>query len=176
MTAPLVVMRDAVDFRALATWHGPVAGYIDGPRSQWPADAWSRVPGSPAYRISVLGDPLGEIFDVEEGNVGAGPVAAAIRKRGAAGLRSVVYTSLSWWSQVRSDLAYAPPDAWWIADWNGQATAIPGAAAHQYQSHPTYDVSVISPELWPWPLPVEPVGSGSVAIAGAAYRLSVLPA
>ena len=67
----------------------PVIGYIDGRVSKWqPADLASPyVVG----RVSVLANPLGEIFDLERGNAGPKQVANALHQRYSAGLPSVLY-------------------------------------------------------------------------------------
>lgn len=144
-----ITMRDSVNPKNLYGWRGPVAGYIDGKVSAWPSAAWSRFEAG-AVRISVLANPLADVFDVEKGNVGAGPVQAAIVERSKAGLLSVVYTSRSQWTSVRADLAEVGEWVrWFIADWTGQPHLLPGSVGTQYASLAGYDESLIDTATWP---------------------------
>lgn len=74
-------MYDAVTWQNLEGKPGAKAGYIDGPRSVWPAEAWAAFAGDPLLHITVLGNPAGEAFDVEAGNASPDVQAAGMANR-----------------------------------------------------------------------------------------------
>lgn len=61
------IMFDSTDPSAIPADASLVAGYVDGPQSQWPAAAWSMFPHAELVRINVTGDPDhgGDVLDVE---------------------------------------------------------------------------------------------------------------
>lgn len=62
-----------------------VAGYDDGPDSQWPAAGWQRWADVAQIHITVLANEASEAFDGETSNAGPDAVAAAIANRVADG-------------------------------------------------------------------------------------------
>ena len=61
------VMFDSTNPSAIPADAEIVGGYIDGPQSQWPAEAWTMFPRAALVRINVTGDPShgGDELDVE---------------------------------------------------------------------------------------------------------------
>ena len=61
------IMFDSVDPSAIPADAELVAGYIDGPVSQWPTSAWTMFPKAQLVKINVTGDPDhgGNALDVE---------------------------------------------------------------------------------------------------------------
>lgn len=61
------IMFDSIDPTMIPADAELVAGYIDGPSSQWPASAWTMFPKAQLVRINVTGDPShgGDALDVE---------------------------------------------------------------------------------------------------------------
>lgn len=86
-------MWDAVEWQNLTGKAGAKAGYLDGPESQWPPEAWQAFASDPLLRITVLADEGGEAFDGEHGNAGPQAVAAAISGRVQAGKWAVLYVN-----------------------------------------------------------------------------------
>jgi len=86
-------VRDAVTWQNLQGWPGPKAGYIDGVRSVWPAEAWTALAPGPFLRISVLGNPEAEIQDCESGDQSAATCAATCSVRVGRGQWVLWYTN-----------------------------------------------------------------------------------
>ena len=61
------IMFDSIDPSAIPADAELVAGYVDGPVSQWPSSAWTMFPKAQLVRINVTGDPAhgGDALDVE---------------------------------------------------------------------------------------------------------------
>jgi len=85
------IMFDSVDPTQIPAHAELVAGYIDGPKSQWPDAAWTMFPKAELVRINVTGDPShgGDVLDVERFD--ASPADAPVwfdarTKAGAGGL------------------------------------------------------------------------------------------
>lgn len=87
-------MWDAVTWTNLQDKAGAKAGYVDGPESQWPAEAWEAYRNDPCVRISVLAQRGADAYDGETGNAGPEPVAAAIAGEIAAGKRPWLYSNM----------------------------------------------------------------------------------
>ncbi len=151
-------MYDAVAWENIPADAEMVAGYIDGPRSQWPAQAWDRFPHAVKVKITVdPADNAGDVLDVETGDARPSDAPGWIRRRLAAGARFVtIYCNRSTLPAVVSacgGLAFYR----WIATLDGTRD-IPGAAAVQYQGGVTagYDMSVVHDDAWhpsPGPAP-----------------------
>ena len=148
---------------------GFALGYIDGKISTWPAGKLSdpRVIG----RITVLANPLGEIFDFEKGNASIDQIKVAVNRRYAAGLQSVIYMNLQtyhiegahfklpgvagvlvadWaadWAQIIADEATTNTAAWIRRLTIGGCPPVIGV---QYKSLPEYDMSAIDAIYWPF--------------------------
>ncbi len=86
-------MADSVDWQAIPADVAAVAGYIDGARYPWPADAWAHFAGRHVLRVSVLADPSAPAFDAEPGNASNEAVAVAVAVRAGRTEPSVVYTN-----------------------------------------------------------------------------------
>jgi hypothetical protein len=71
-------MWDAVAWRNLEGKQGAKAGYVDGPLSAWPAEAWDTFKADPLVRITVLAARGADAYDGETGNAGPDAVAAAL--------------------------------------------------------------------------------------------------
>ena len=62
------IMYDAVSWENIPDNAEMVAGYIDGPASQWSAEAWARFPHAVKVRITVNpADNEGDVLDVRSG-------------------------------------------------------------------------------------------------------------
>lgn len=61
------IMFDSVDPSAIPADAELVAGYVDGPQSQWPSVGWTLFPRAQFVKINVTGDPDhgGDALDVE---------------------------------------------------------------------------------------------------------------
>lgn len=101
----MTTMGDAVDYLAIPADVDAVAGYIDGAKYPWPADAWAHFYGRPVCRVSVLADPGALAFDSEPGNAPVTQVATAVAVRASHGEASVVYTDESNLSGLTNALA-----------------------------------------------------------------------
>src|ERR1700733_861675 len=86
-------MWDAVEWANLTGKTGAKAGYRDGGKSQWPAEAWDKLAPGPFLNITVLADEQWECFDSEVGDAPDGAVATAVANRLADKKWSVVYTN-----------------------------------------------------------------------------------
>lgn len=150
---------------AARIFKGFALGYIDGKISTWPAERLSapRVIG----RITVLANPLGEIFDYEKGNASIDQIKVAVNRRYTAGLQSVIYMNLQTYHNNGADFKLPGVAGVLVADWSQtiideaaitQGTCIrrltipncPPVIGVQYKSLPEYDISVIEAHYWPF--------------------------
>jgi hypothetical protein len=111
------VMADAVQWTAIPATVDAVAGYVDGPVSQWPQEAWAHFAGKPVLRVTVLANPDVECFDSEPGNAGTDAVAVAVAIRTAKNQPSVIYSDESNLTGLTSSLSmkslrFLPASAW----------------------------------------------------------------
>ncbi|MHB1488253.1 MAG: hypothetical protein ACYCZM_11975 [Acidimicrobiales bacterium] len=173
-------MADAVDWTAIPTDVAAVAGYVDGPVSKWPAEAWAHFAGKPVLRVTVLANPDLECFDSEPGNAGTDAVAVAVAIRTARNQPSVVYTDESNLNALTSSfrmksLRWLPASAWptpgpylWAAA-PGTATGtvptwcpVEPVAVQDRWDH-TYDLSTLTgawlPSVEPGATTTEPVAT-----------------
>lgn len=86
-------MWDSTDWANLKGKPGAKAGYIDGPRSEWPPEAWQTFGADVTAKITVLANTEALIFDSEHGNAPPAECARAIKERLAAGLPAVLYSN-----------------------------------------------------------------------------------
>jgi hypothetical protein len=143
-----------------------VAGYVNGPRSQWPASGWDRWPHTvPKIRIDVNGtDPLGsDVIDVENGDATNAGAVEWVKTRQARGWWSAAYTSASNLDALRAAMGDLNCE-YWVASWGiTQAAAesmLTGrVVAVQYLNAPAagYDLSVVNDAWFPSPAPAPPV-------------------
>jgi hypothetical protein len=162
-------MYDSVNPGAIPSTAQMVAGYVNGPRSQWPASGWDRWGhGVPKIRIDVNGsDPYGsDVADVENGDLTIAGAVEWVKLRQARGWWSAAYTSES--NLVSLEAAMGSLDCeYWVARWGiteADATAMLTGriVAVQFWNDQTNnrDVSVVndawfpSPALSPPPVPV----------------------
>lgn len=130
-----------------------VAGYINGPVSQWPAAGWARHAGrSILVRITVFASTNdGHVLDVEQGDATPAQAPGWVKMRRAAGTDPTVYCSEAVWPAVRKAFAAAkvPEPHYWVAAYPGEGQVIPaGAIAHQYVDLGPLDESVVA-DYWP---------------------------
>lgn len=177
-------MADSIHPDAIPADAGAVAGYIDGAKYPWPADAWATFAGRPVLRVSVLADPEAEAFDSEPGNAGVAEVATAVAVRVSRSKPSVVYTDETNLASLTAALAakgtrWLPASSWpepgpylWAAapgttpgDVPTWCPVEPVAVQDRWES--TYDLSTLRAG---WLPPVEPVApsGGGVATSGEA--------
>ena len=162
-------MFDAVDPARIPADAAIVAGYVDGLYA-WSAADWTRFPRSLHVPISVsAADNQGIVLDVERGDATPDQAVAWVQRRRASGQIPTVYCAASTWGAVRQafQTAHVGEPLYWIADWNDQATLLPGSIAHQYRTTPGYDVSVVATD-WPG---VDPVPRPASVSATTGYVL-----
>jgi hypothetical protein len=148
-------MADAVNpFNIPVGVYPLVAGYINGPISQWPAAGWARHAGhSILVRITVTAAVNdGHVLDVEKGDATPTQAPPWVKMRRAAGADPTVYCSEAAWPAVRQAFidAKVPQPHYWVAAYPGEgASVIPaGAIAHQYVDLGPLDESIVEN---PWP-------------------------
>lgn len=170
-------MYDSTNPAAIPPDAQMVAGYVNGPNSQWPHSGWDRFPHAVKIRIDVgvpTPQPLAaDVADLENGNFGTDGSPAALAAAGAAWVKT--RQARGWWSTLYCDANLLPAvrDAcrglhvyYWIANWD---LAVPQAAgliggdvvAVQWASPtsnglPDYDLSVVSDSWFPPPAPPVP--------------------
>ncbi len=144
------IMYDAVSWENIPDNAEMVAGYIDGPASQWPAGAWARFPHAVKVRITVNpADNEGDVLDVELGDANPADAPGWIRRRHAAGAPFVtIYCNRSTLPAVQA-AAQGTEYSLWISTLDG-TQQVPGAVAVQYQGgpHAPYDMSVVHDDSW----------------------------
>lgn len=151
------LMADAINPANIPVGKFPlVAGYVDGPRSQWPAAGWVRHASSILVRIAVFASTNnGHVLDVETGDATPSQAPDWVQRRRVAGVDPSVYCSISLWPAVRAAFhaANVAEPHYWVAGYPGGGAVIPaGAIAHQYADPLTsggnYDLSVVA-DYWP---------------------------
>jgi hypothetical protein len=143
-------MYDAVSWQNIPADAEMVAGYVDGPASQWPAEAWARFPHAVTVRITVNpADNEGDVLDVENGDAEPADAPGWIKRRHAAGAKFVtIYCNRSTLPAVQA-AAQGTEYSLWISTLDG-TQQVAGAVAVQYQGgpHAPYDVSVVHDDSW----------------------------
>jgi len=87
-------MWDAVDWHNLLGKSGVIAGYLDGPVSEWPPEAWEAFKQETLVRITVLAARGADAYDGETGNAGPEPVAAALAGEVGDGKHPWLYSNM----------------------------------------------------------------------------------
>lgn len=148
-----MLMYDSVTAADIPTDVPAVAGYIDG-AYQWSDSDWRRFATSLKLTITVLGDVMGDVLDVETGDATPDQAVDWVRRTRAAGHSYPgVYCNSNLWPTVKATFtAHQVAQPWyWIADYDGLATIPDGALAKQYRNPPEsgghFDVSAISAPL-----------------------------
>lgn len=171
----MAVMGDSVDYTAIPTDVDAVAGYIDGAKYPWPAEAWPHFAGKHVLRVSVLANPDAMGFDSEPQNAGVDEVATAVAIRVGRGAPSVVYTNHAGLAPLQAALnaksvtlypvgSWPSPGAYlWAADPTIQPGQVPAwcpvhPVAVQDRWEKTYDLSTL---YHGWLPPAEPVAAKS---------------
>lgn len=137
-----------------------IAYYVDGnyvPSRQ----ALDRFAGKVHVPISVnLSGNAGIVLDGPPDNGSVSEVPGWVDRAWRRGVTPTVYTDRSMWAEIVQAInnAGVRQPLWWIAQWNGDASMIPGAIAHQYETVANrYDLSVVA-DYWPGidPAPTSP--------------------
>ena len=110
-------MYDAINWQAIPADAEAVAGYVDGAKSQWPAEAWQRFTRARVLLHICTWGPrnLGDTLDIEEGDSvpeDARPWALNALQRGVA--RPKLYMALSDLPRVKA-LCADLPCLYWVA-------------------------------------------------------------
>jgi len=159
-----------------------VAGYVNGPKSQWPASGWDRWTGIPKLRIDVSGaDPFGsDVLDVEQGDASIGGAVEWVKARQARGWWSACYVSEA--NLATLQLAMGNLDVeYWVASWTGNynnalAMIKDRVVAVQYVNDPQYDLSVVNDSWFPSPPAAAAPAPAKTTQAQALAALSALTA
>ena len=129
-----------------------VAGYVDGPDSQWSAADWARFPD--AVKVRIATNPTtaaGQVLDCENGDATPADAPGWVLRARARGVDPTVYCSEANWPQAFAAFAatgVAQPH-YWIAAYPGIGQNLyPGTVAHQYVDTGPYDLSVVA-DYWP---------------------------
>ncbi len=97
------LMYDAVTPTNIPADAAMVAGYINGPRSQWPAAAWARFPNAVKVRITVFASvDEGDVLDVEKYDATPAQAPGWVNMRRRSGADPSVYCDTSTWPTVRA--------------------------------------------------------------------------
>ena len=145
---------DSTDPAAIPADARMVMWYLDGRESKWSPQDLERFPDAVKVSITVLGSPVADVADVENGDLTPASAAGWIRSR--AGHKATIYCNLSTAPAVREACAGLTYDLW-VADWNGEPHAITGAVAVQYAdpahgSGGQFDKSLVTDDSW-YPTP-----------------------
>lgn len=151
-----------------------VAGYVDGAVSKWSDADWLRFPGRILVRITVLGDPDADVFDVESGAGTPAMVPGWVLHRRALGREAAVYVNLSNLEAVRAacaDAGEAQPH-YWLAHYGAPPIVPEGFVAIQYANDEItgghYDASAVA-DVWPG------IDGGGTPMDRATYGRDVEP-
>ena len=148
-------MWDAIHAADIPTTAQIVAGYDNGPISQWSAADWARFPNSLKVHISVSPyADVGHVLDVENGDAQPAHAPAWASMRRSAGLVApCVYCNLSTLPAVRGAFytSKTPEPLYWLArPGPAELEQLAGATviATQYQYNGDTDLSVVA-DHWP---------------------------
>lgn len=138
-----------------------VAGYDNGPQSQWPAEGWDRWPASTVkVHITISADADGDVLDVETGDASPADAPGWATRQRDRGAWPVVYMNRATWPAVQDAFSAAGVDApgWWLADPTGLEHLESGTIATQWAWDGPYDRSAVD-EAWTYHLTgTEPPG------------------
>jgi hypothetical protein len=146
-TAP-VTMYDAVTAGNIPTSAEVVAGYMDG-EFAWSSDDWNRFPNAEKVIITVTGSLIGNVADVENGDMTPEQAVKWIEDKQREGKRGcTIYCSSSSldavWSACRHHCYYI-----WVADWTGSPHPVNATIATQYSNvDNAYDLSMVYSQEW----------------------------
>jgi hypothetical protein len=147
------LMFDSVNYRAIPAGSELVAGYVDGRRSKWPAEAWDAFPGRILVRIAVLATTNdGHVLDVETGNATPDEVPGWLAMRRAAGVDPTVYGNAETIRDVEAICIAAGVTLphFWVANYNDDPTIPDGCVAKQYREDKTQNIDYSSvADYWP---------------------------
>lgn len=125
------LLYDAVNPDAIPASATAVAGYVDGPKSQWPATGWAKWSHVTTLHISVFGDAEADVQDRETGDMSPTTAASAAINRVNSGAPAVIYCNAEAYPDVVGALqlarhAFSDAAAWplpgvylWAADPTG---------------------------------------------------------
>ena len=148
-------MYDAIIPSAIPDEVQIVAGYDDGARSVWPADAWQRFANTPQVHICTWGPRHhGNCLDVETGDSIPADIPDWADDAMARGVkRPIIYCGKWAWPECRARAGNRPVQ-WWIADPTNVAHIPAGADACQWGwafnvTGGDYDLSLCQPTFMP---------------------------
>lgn len=178
-----LVMYDAVNVDAIPNNATMVAGYLDGGYVTWP-ELVRRFPHARHVSITVTGDVVADVIDVESGDASPQKAVAWARMMRSHRRCPIVYTSSSNLGNV-AEAFRAEREAdpfYWVADWTGVPHLYPGSVATQYASPSVppagrtilYDLSLVSPN-WPDAAPTKGTGQVNLKLNWSSlYRVLAL--
>jgi hypothetical protein len=176
------IMYDSTNPGSIPLTAPMVAGYVNGPRSQWPASGWDRWTGIPKLRIDVNGtDPYGsDVLDVETGDATIPGAVEWVKTRHARGWWSACYVGQASLAALQQAMGGLNCE-YWVAHWGvaDPASLLAGrVVAVQYlnDQQAGYDLSVVNDSWFPSPAPVAPPAAPKTTQAQAAAALAVLTA
>lgn len=172
------IMYDAIDPRNIPVLPQMVAGYVDG---KWPTiNGYTNdlgvyipplaelFPKAVIVTIAVFADGVADVLDVENGNATPQQAPGWAKRMRALGKIPTVYCSQSLWptliSQFQQQGVTLPQ--WWVANYDGLASAITGAVAHQYTDNAPdnlFDTSVVG-DYWPGIDDAQPIPPPSIGL------------
>ena len=137
-------MYDAVNASAIPASAGYVAGYVDGPVSQWTSTDWDRFQNARLLTITVTGATANaDVIDVENGDATVQTAIDWITRYP----NRIIYINKSTFEANQTALsAIADKCRFWIADWTNIPHLYPGSIATQWTSG-TIDQSLLRVDL-----------------------------
>ena len=137
-------MYDAVNASAIPASAGYVAGYVDGPVSQWTSTDWDRFQNARLLTITVTGATgNADVIDVENGDATVQTAIDWITRYP----NRIIYINKSTFEANQTALsAIADKCRFWIADWTNIPHLYPGSIATQWTSG-TIDQSLLRVDL-----------------------------
>ena len=137
-------MYDAVNASAIPANARYVAGYVDGPVSQWSSTDWDRFQNARLLTITVTGATANaDVIDVENGDATVQTAINWITRYP----NRIIYINKSTFEANQTALsAIADKCRFWIADWTNIPHLYPGSIATQWTSG-TIDQSLLRVDL-----------------------------
>jgi hypothetical protein len=147
-----IVMQDSTTPDSIPADAQAIAGYVNGAKSEWPANAWGRFTTKYVRHIDVLAAGVGDVLDVETGDATPGEARGWLEEYWA-NPRSewwpALYCNKSTWAEMGEQVK-GVNFVLWLADPTSIPHIIPGSQATQYAWDGTnnIDYSVTEPAFW----------------------------